>query len=99
MLGRVPMRSIETKSAYRFLSGFDESGNPEWSPSIDYRVPVFEDARNGVMRTSVNYSAGIERYILVTQQVTRFKELNGKKGHIGIYEAPEPWGAMVHDPL
>ncbi|MHC4593764.1 MAG: hypothetical protein ACYS9C_03855 [Planctomycetota bacterium] len=89
---RVPENSIRTESAYRFFTGLDRSGNPCWSPDIKARKPVFEDAQNGVMRTSVIYNPGIERYILIVQQVTRYMDLNGKKGHIGIYEAPEPWG-------
>ncbi|MHC4580301.1 MAG: hypothetical protein ACYS14_02520, partial [Planctomycetota bacterium] len=32
---------------------------------------------------------GIGRYILITQQVSR---KYGENGHIGIYEAPKPWG-------
>ena len=44
------------------------------------------------MRTSVIHNPGIGRYILVAQQVTRHKDLNGRRGHVGIYEAPEPWG-------
>jgi hypothetical protein len=41
------------------------------------------------MRTSVSFNAGLGRYILTTQQVSRLKKENY---HIGIYEAPEPWG-------
>lgn len=93
VLMRVSKRSICTKSAYRFFAGFDSSGAPIWSPDINARKPVFEDARNGVMRTSVIYNPGIKRYILVVQQVTRYKDLNSRKGYIGIYDAPEPWGS------
>ena len=41
------------------------------------------------MRTSVAYNKGLGRYLLITQQVDRFRD---KNGHIGIYDAPEPWG-------
>jgi hypothetical protein len=52
------------------------------------------------MRTSVSYNAGLGRYMLTTQQVNRFKT---DDYHIGIYEAPEPWGpwrtVLFNNPL
>jgi len=86
---RVPARQITQKTAYRFFAGLDAGGSPAWSPDVNARKSVFEDSLNGVMRTSVIYNAGLKRYILITQQKSRFKE---KDGHIGIYDAPQPWG-------
>jgi hypothetical protein len=88
-LMRVPKSQITHKSAYRFFTGLDDSGKPTWSADVNARKPVFEDPVNGVMRTSVIYNAGLKRYILITQQNSRFK---AGDGHIGIYDAPEPWG-------
>jgi len=88
-LMRVPKNLITRKTAYRFFAGLDDSGNPTWSSDVNARKPVFEDSVNGVMRTSVIYNAGMKRYILVTQQKSRLKE---NDGHIGIYDAPQPWG-------
>ena len=86
---RVPTSSLSSQGAYEYFAGRDGAGNPLWSPDVNRRVPVFRDAPNGVMRTSVSYNAGLKRYLLTTQQVSRFRE---RDYHIGIYEAPEPWG-------
>lgn len=86
---RVPVDSLTQKSSYEYFNGTDGSGNPLWTTDISQRKPVFQDATNGIMRTSVSYNSGLGRYILTTQQVNRFRDENY---HIGIYEAPEPWG-------
>jgi len=86
---RVPAGSLSEKSSYEYFNGIDGAGNPLWTTEIDQREPVFLDAINGVMRTSVSFNAGLRRYILMTQQVDRYRDANY---HIGIYEAPEPWG-------
>lgn len=88
-LMRVPKSQITQKTAYRFFTGLDGSGNPIWSSDVNERKPVFADPVNGVMRTSAIYNAGLKRYILITQQKSRFKT---NDGHIGIYDAAEPWG-------
>ncbi len=88
-LMRVPRGRIARPGAYRFFAGFDDSGEPRWTPDIAARKPVFSDPANGVMRASVGYNPGIGRYLLTVQQVSRFRSRNG---HIGIYDAPEPWG-------
>lgn len=86
---RVPAQQMTDQSKFEFFGGIDVSGNPVWTQEIVDRKPVFKDANNGVMRTSVSYNRGLSRYILVTQQISRFRS-NG--GRIGIYDAPEPWG-------
>jgi len=88
-LMRVPKDSLATASAYEYFAGLDGSGNPTWSGNVQDRRPVFSDAANGVMRTSVSYNAGLGRYLLTTQQVDR-NQSGGAR--IGIYDAPEPWG-------
>lgn len=84
---RVNKDKIADRSAYEFFKGFDDQGNPSWTHNLDLRKPVFEDI-NGVMRTSVTYNTGLKRYILITQQISRFKD----KGYMGIYESKFPWG-------
>lgn len=86
---RVPVDSLSKKSSYEYFNGIDGVGNPLWTNDINQRKPVFVDATNGVMRTSVSYNSGLGRYILMTQQVNRHRDENY---HVGIYEAPEPWG-------
>jgi len=88
-LFRVPRDSLDHKGAYKYFSGLDANNNPIWSSLSSDRVPVFSDDVNGNMRTSVSYNAGLGRYILTTQQVSRYQ---ADDYHIGIYEAPEPWG-------
>jgi chitodextrinase len=88
-LMRVLKTQMSSPSAYEYFAGKDANGNPLWTANIAQRKPVFEDAVNGVMRTAVNYNAGLGRYFLVTQQVQR----QGRNGyHVGIYDAPNPWG-------
>lgn len=89
MLLRVPREQIADKGAYRWFSGLDEAGDAVWSAGYDSAVPVFSDPDNGIMRTGVTFNAGLGRYILSAQQVSRFRD---KDGHIGIYDAHSPWG-------
>ncbi|RME14906.1 MAG: DUF4185 domain-containing protein [Bdellovibrio sp.] len=86
---RVPKNQIESFSAYEYFTGFDSNNQPTWSKNLSDRKPVFQDPNNGNMRTSISYNAGLKRYLLITQQVNRFASNNY---HIGVYEAPEPWG-------
>jgi hypothetical protein len=86
---RVPKGSLSDKSTYEYFSGLDTNSNPTWSPSSSDRKPAFSDDTNGIMRTSVSYNAGLGRYILTTQQVSRHQ---ADDYHIGVYEAAEPWG-------
>ena len=80
---------LEDINNYQYFSGLSENGRPIWTSEINDRNPVFKDVRNGVMRTSVLYNPGIKRFLLITQHVSRHHSENG---HIGIYEAPSPWG-------
>lgn len=85
---RVDSTQIHNKSAFKYFAGMTGS-NPQWSANINARQPVFSDPVNGVMRTSVSYNSGLNRYFLITQQVSRYKSANA---HIGIYDSPTPWG-------
>ena len=86
---RVRKEKIANRSHYEYFAGLDADQDPTWTRNIADRKPVFRDAENGVMRTSVSYNPGLRRYLLTTQQVSRYLIGNG---HIGIYDAPEPWG-------
>jgi hypothetical protein len=88
-LMRVPIQKITDQSGFEFFCGLDHFGNPTWTRNIAEHKPVFTDPENGVMRTSVSFNKGLGRYILMTQQISRFRSLGGR---IGIYDAPEPWG-------
>lgn len=86
-LMRVPMDQMDDRAAYEFFAGLDSRGTPKWTSEIADRSAVFSDPEDGVMRTSVTYNAGLDRYLLVTQQRT-----SKRGGYIGIYESPTPWG-------
>ncbi len=86
---RVPSDSLDDKNSYEYFAGVDANNNPTWSLSPADREPAFRDDANGIMRTSVSFNAGLRRYLLTTQQVNRF---GTDDYHIGVYEAPEPWG-------
>lgn len=86
---RVPKEKLTSQASYEFFAGTDSTGAPTWTTDVSMRKAVFSDAPNGVMRTSVIYNSGLDRCILITQQVDRFQKGNG---HIGIYDAPAPWG-------
>ena len=86
---RVRKQFISDPSQYAYFAGLDGDNFPTWTVDVDEREPVFEDPENGTMRVSVSYNEGLDRYFLITQQVSRNEDENG---HIGIYDAPEPWG-------
>lgn len=85
ILTRVPKTSIEDPLKYEYFAGLGSGGSPTWSLSLTSMVPVFQDP-NGVMRNSVNYNAGLGRYLLVTNHTTK------NLGNVAIFDAPEPWG-------
>ena len=90
-LMRCLIQDIEEKKKYEIFTGTAQ--DPRWEKLISddilqKRKPVFSDPENGVMRLSVSYNAPLDRYLLTVQQVDR---KNGQD-HIGIYEAPQPWG-------
>jgi hypothetical protein len=87
-LMRVLKTELTQAGSYEFFSGLNGT-TPTWTSSISARQPVFRDAVNGVMRTSVSYNPVLKRYFLITQQVSRFKDQGAQ---IGVYDAPEPWG-------
>jgi hypothetical protein len=83
---RVPKGSIADMAAYEYFAGLNPNGEPAWTADLIGRKPVFEDETNGVMRTSVTFNSGLNRYLLITEHTQR------SGGNIGIYDAPEPWG-------
>ena len=86
-LMRVLKTKLSQQEAYEYFAGFDEKGLPKWDDAPEMREPVFSD-KHGVMRTSVTYNAGLKRFLLTTQQVSRYPD----DGHIGVYESINPWG-------
>ncbi len=86
---RVAREKIESKQAYEFFAGVDESGVPRWTSVPGERRPVWQDADNGTHRIAVSYNPGLKRYLLTTIAIDR-------KGWMSIYDTPEPWGPWTH---
>ncbi len=80
MLGRVPVGRVAEPAAYEFFCG--DGGRAEWTRDLAGRRAVFRGTglcyRPGATRVS-----GLGRYLLT---------MATKAGHLGIYEAPAPWG-------
>jgi hypothetical protein len=85
-LMRVPQDRLLERSAYEFFAGIDSSANPIWTPNIEERVPVFEDANGVGWTVSVSYNPGLDRYFLITEHRETYS------ANMGIFDAPEPWG-------
>ncbi|MCP3804108.1 DUF4185 domain-containing protein [Allokutzneria sp. A3M-2-11 16] len=91
-LARVPIGSIQDRSAWRFYAGLS-NGQPVWS-TIDRRVAVLHDERREYPGTvsadgcsvlsqgSVVYNAPLRRYIYSSWTEHTFE----------FFEAPQPWG-------
>jgi hypothetical protein len=90
VLARVHRDRVRDRDAYRFFTGLDAGGQPQWSVNIEQRGPVF--AHPGLCRRSgISYSPGLRRYLWWQHRSeedgdTRFQ------GGFGLYDAPEPWG-------
>lgn len=88
VMARVPKDKLADRSAYRFFSGLDAGGAPNWSTNIADRKPIFTDPR-GTLRISLTYNAAIKRYIMTSSHRV------GEGPHnpsLGVFDAPEPWG-------
>ena len=84
-LARVHQDSVMFREAYSFFAGMD-SGEPRWTTEIMERSAVFENPDGVGWCINVSYNSGLQRYILTTEHTETHR------GHLGIFEAPEPWG-------
>lgn len=88
-LARVTPDNIQKRAAWEFYAGLDASGNPQWTPNIDSRVPVLHNARRSthgntvISQGGVVYNKPLNRYIYTSWSGTSTFEF---------YEAPKPWG-------
>jgi len=90
-LARVPKDQILNRATYEFFNGFDQGGNPLWTPDVRRSVPVFQDAGGGVVGpASVIYNQALRRYLLVVTHGSPSIPWQG--GGLGIFDGPEPWG-------
>jgi hypothetical protein len=87
ILIRAPKTRVNVRSAYEFYAGVGTDGEPVWTFDANDRLPVFEDAENGITQhIATVYNPGLDRYILATEHSAH------AEGNIGIYDAPTPWG-------
>jgi hypothetical protein len=57
-----------------------------WTKDVARKHAAFEDRDNGGWVSSVCYDAGVKRFILMVEHTA------SSRGHLGIYDATEPWG-------
>lgn len=83
VLARAPRSQLRDPRAWRFYSGTDPAGRPQWSPDLSQRSPVFEFPGH-CERLDVVYHPGLNRYLLALGY--------NHSGGWGLFEAPDPWG-------
>ena len=94
-LMRADRAQLRYRNAWQFFTGFDDAGNPRWSSDIRSRHPVFTDPRgvNNLGLASVVYNRALQRFILtVAHRPDRSTGPAPDAGHLGIFDAPTPWG-------
>jgi len=82
---RVPTDRLRERAAYEIFAGRDDAGSPTWSHDFADRRAVLDDP-SGLHRLSVNYNAGLERYLLCVEHS------EGYAGNLALFDAPQPWG-------
>jgi len=108
LLGRVAPESILDRSAWRFWTGVDASGEPQWSQADAEANPVFEYYRM-TGENHVSYVPGLDRYIMgnygfVDSQLRPRPNHQGvwpesaERSQLTLFESPTPWGpwAIFH---
>jgi hypothetical protein len=85
----------KSKFSYQFFRGIDASGKPIWG-KLAGKKPVFEDPGGVGWCMSANYNPFLKRVVMCTENT------ESKKGCIGIFDSPTPWGpwttAKYHTP-
>lgn len=83
VLARAPKTRLREREAWEFFAGFDESGNPKWSPRVADRAGIFRYPAH-CQRADVAYHPALGRYLMALGF--------NHSGGWGIFEAPQPWG-------
>ncbi len=100
-LARVPRASVQDRSAWQFVSGFDSAGNPTWSSDINQRTAVLHDDRHIYQNV---YTAGRASDLSVISQggvvydkpLNRYLYTSWTEYTFEFYESPTPWGPWRH---
>lgn len=99
-LGRVHRDSVIERTAWRFFTGKDSSGNPTWTGNENEMKPTFTD-RDHVGHPTITYNKGLGRFILIVfSDVVPHKEDSppevvrqwNLQSELQLYEGPTPWG-------
>jgi CubicO group peptidase (beta-lactamase class C family) len=92
VLARVPKNRIRERTAYEFFQHIGPDHQPQWTPAIEQRGPVFQHPGN-CYRSGITYNPGLKRY-LWCQILPGSRHPQGPRfqGGFGVYDAPEPWG-------
>jgi hypothetical protein len=80
-LMKVPEKDVEHASAYRYFSGLDADGVPQWSPRLVDAETIVDGT---VGELSVVWNAYLDRWLMTYT--------DGGAGSAAIREAPAPWG-------
>lgn len=91
LLARVPKARITSQEAYQFFSGLDDQDQPNWSPEVKDRKPVFMDPGH-CYRPDVVYDPGLKRYLLCTATSGSRQWCGTDSKYLGVFDAPTPWG-------
>ncbi len=103
LLGRVPKNELLNRSAWTFLTGFQDQFAPSWDSDDDLAEPVFRYPHM-TGENHVSYNPGIGRYLMGNYS---FLDIDGNpqpyhtpggwpasalRSQLTLFEAPEPWG-------
>jgi hypothetical protein len=77
---RVPAASLQTMSAWEYMTGLDANGVPTWG-AASAAQPMWSDPDFGF--AALTYHPATNRYLLSGQ---------GSIQDLAIYDAPQPWG-------
>ena len=92
VMARVPKNEIRNRGSYKFFKDLDGSGRPIWIENIAERGAVFINPGK-CYRSGISYNAGLKRY-LWCQTIYGPDDMR-TKGGLGIFDAPQPWGAWT----
>ena len=83
---RVPAASVDNLGAYQYFSG--TAFSPAWKTGKTGSSVIFTDLA-GVVRPTMTYNAGLNRYLLTVAHSSSTTTGANKQG---LFEAPNPWG-------
>jgi hypothetical protein len=86
IIARVPVGSLNTRSAYQFCTGVDGAGNASWSTNLSNAQPIFQDSNGVNWGIHCVYHPTLQRYLLSVRHGS------DTSGLWGLFEGPHPWG-------